>query len=106
MGETTHTQGPWTVNRDRRGAGKIYVRETRLSEVAGATAGRAVAQVTAVVGFTEQAANAHLIAASPELLEALRFVHEHAFESKWAGDERALDLVEAAIAKAEGRSDG
>lgn len=49
-------------------------------------------------------ADARLIAAAPELLDALRFIHEHAFEAKWSGDERGLGLVEAAIAKAEGRA--
>ena len=67
---TAHTPGPWVVNKDRRGAGKLYVREARLSEVAGATAGRAVAQLTAVVGSDEQLANATLVAAAP-LLGAL-----------------------------------
>lgn len=72
MADPKHTPGPWVVNQDRRGAAKLYVREAKLSEVKGATAGRAVAQVTAVVGWEEQAANALLIAAAPELLEALR----------------------------------
>jgi hypothetical protein len=118
MAETTFTPGPWTVNKDRRGAGKLYVREAKLSAVAGATAGRAVAQVTAVVGFEEQFANADLIAAAPELLSALAALLPHASEALrvasedgWAANAEEANRVrgaildaEHAIAKAEGRA--
>jgi hypothetical protein len=58
----------------------------------------------------EREANAHLIAAAPELLQALRDAAEHldfcgygdAYEREVAGDLR--QRITAAIAKAEGRS--
>ncbi len=105
MGDPTHTPGPWVVNRDRRGAGKLYVREARIAEVAGATAGRAVAHVTAVVGSDEQLGNACLVAAAPEMLEALRLALAEHGRSVLFGS-ITLDAMERAIAKAEGRDDG
>jgi hypothetical protein len=92
------------VNRDRRGAAKVYVREARKSEVAGATAGRAVAHVTAVVGYEQQLANATLIAAAPELLGALRRLLA-AVEADDIGP-GPIEDARAVIAKAEGRADG
>lgn len=95
---TAHTSGPWVVNKDRRGAGKLYVREAKLSEVAGATAGRAVAQVTAVVGSDEQMANALLMASAPDLLQAVRAL----LVADVASQDYATDLGQRAVAKAEG----
>lgn len=79
MSETKHTPGPWVVENG-------YVRQANGCDI------------------PKTPADLTLAAAAPELLEALRFIHSHAFEAKWSGDERAPDLVEAAIAKAEGRA--
>lgn len=97
--ETKHTPGPWVVNRDRRGAGKLYIREARVAEVAGATAGRAVAQVTAVVGFEQQVANADLIASAPSMRETLALTAGGLAEILAAVEivrERAMDAAKAA----------
>ena len=83
-----HAPGPWSI---RGGPPLWYLIEDRDG---------------CHVACVDVPAAAPLVAAAPELLEALRFVLAHAFEAKWAGDERALELVEAAIAKAEGRADG
>lgn len=90
MAETKHTPGPWQLH-----AG------TGLDLVAGPDGVPVMANDRPSL---ELLANARLIMAAPELLEALRFVLAHAFEAKWSGDERALHLVEAAIDKAEGRA--
>lgn len=54
-----------------------------------------------VLSEEEQAANAHLIAAAPELLEALGVVM-HLCDIIGAPDGPALDMARAAIAKAKG----
>ena len=52
-------------------------------------------------------ANARMIAALPELLEAAKAIVERANEEGWrcyrGTDESRLDILEAAIAKAEGK---
>ena len=57
---------------------------------------------------TEEAANARLIAAAPELLEALKLAEERIVElSAWAKIEaegQTIAEIRAAIAKAEGRA--
>jgi hypothetical protein len=110
MAEPKPTPGPWFVE-DRFADGDNGVLAVDGFRVAEATTwqsrmARNHRLVRRDISVEEQIANIHLIAAAPELLEALRFVLAHAFEAKWAGDERALELVEAAIAKAEGRADG
>lgn len=104
MAELRFTPGPWVVNKDRRGAGKLYVREAKLSEVAGATAGRAVAQVTAVVGSDEQLANALLMAAAPTLHLSLIGIVALLEDPKTGdvGRVGALNLARSALSKAEG----
>ena len=95
----THTPGPWTVN----ALENINVGGVFLSD--GNTVGRDG-------GFDGcvymPLADAHLIAAAPELLEALKIAeaYVHLWMTDNTGKEELDDLerIEAAIAKAEGRS--
>jgi hypothetical protein len=108
---SAHTKGPWTVRVDSTDGWSLVV--------AGGPAGRIVANVnpescpdaSSVPAFVVMpaAANARLIAAAPELLEALQELHERlvacSTESIYAGeayDSFYRDLVVEAIAKATG----
>lgn len=94
---TKHTPGPWTIGRNQAGHNAIWAMNALP-----------IAQIHYVVGDGD--ANARLIAAAPELLEALNYVLE---QSKW-GASTATDVdlesrlnnirdeVQAAITKATG----
>ena len=95
----THTQGPWRIDAcpDFSQLCELILRED----------GKKIASVNSIwTGVGEQQANARLIAAAPELLEALDNLAEH-IDSK-SGDfaMRAHFLKEAfaAIAKARGQA--
>lgn len=60
MSESNHTPGPW----------RLHDME-RATVVAGKPGGEIA---NCLNGFGDQAANAHLIAAAPELLEALQWI--------------------------------
>ena len=109
-----HTPGPWRYDESAPydGRSKGYIRESVGQEVIGRrNAGRAVCRVTGVFGDDTMRANARLIAAAPDLLDALRallkavagldapMVTEHEAERR----EPALRAARAALAKAEGR---
>lgn len=97
---TKHTPGPWSVSK----YGDDY-------NITYNTDGNWLATVydddDPFAGRPE--ADAHLIAAAPELLEALKAIQLQALQSsvnsaanEWGRE--ALDLANAAIAKAEGRT--
>ena len=87
---TQHTPGPWSVN------------FKKFDEVT-ASNGAIVASCNKLTGLVNLQANARLIAAAPDLLEALKGL------VAWADDLRREDPVEdlrkarAAISKAEGQ---
>ena len=91
----THTPGPWHVSDDMYGVGNLLV--------AGVTASNAEPIANCGLGKTGKA-NARLIAAAPELLDALQtaamaligYTHRNEII------ENALDSARAAIAKATG----
>lgn len=98
-----HTPGPWSVE--------------GLFVVGGAREDRRIAYTYRALVYCpegESVANALLISAAPDLLEALKFVQEHIADPErklrdlypafGLNASRALDMVAAAIAKAEGRS--
>lgn len=93
----THTPGPWTPH------GASVAKEGRNSEYTLAT-------VTAHIPEEEGYATARLIAAAPDLLEALRALFQHcAMVHKHWGDnnnvqeaDKAIAQAHAAIAKAAG----
>lgn len=90
-----HTPGPWKLAEAVKGRyTKTNLRRIR-SEREGTEHG-AVCEVYGIKDGTEANANARLIAAAPEMLEALRVAEES------VGDLKALEIVRAAIAKATG----
>lgn len=107
MSTSKHTPGPWAI---RLGQSVVEIRTT---------AGLPIAQTTSGHYWQnfgpEAEANARLIAAAPDMLEALRhaeailsYAPEMSTNKNGAGPNtsthHALRLVRAAIAKAEGRS--
>ena len=97
------TPGPWFAGTQSDGSGwvDIYIPSYSRNPVASATPaapGDAEARRD-----HETLANAHLIAAAPELLEVLEHVRD-AMEASggWDGDEHVFELVVAAIEKATG----
>ena len=102
MSETKHTPGPWVAD-DNEGFSmwKIY---SRMSPSGSGVQGSRVADV---IGDSAEAdANAALIAAAPELLEALRLLLAECEHQAWIGnmpDDRVeFGIARAAIAKAKG----
>jgi hypothetical protein len=108
--KTQHTPGPWSASDD----GIIPV------VVANLETGIGIAEVSSVLragplDFREVAANARLIAAAPDLLEALRWSETilHQYWTATTTEEKnhyaadipsALETMHKAIAKAEGRT--
>ena len=87
-----HTPGPWKFY-DDSSDGKT----NRIEIVA---IGKTVARIYHSVP-SEDLPNAHLIAAAPDLLEALRYVRAALPHERWADDMKKL--ADAVIAKAEGQ---
>lgn len=99
MSEANHTPGPWVAS------------FTRLSEVR-ATNGAVIAKCQKLTDLTNLQANARLIAAAPELLDACMAMLEwddrekdHAIDFNARMDlcRAAFDKARAAIAKATGQ---
>jgi hypothetical protein len=101
--QTKHTPGPWEIGSINKKDKNLYWSAVFTPKNTGKfhtpRAGEALG-----VDREECEANAHLIAAAPDLLEALRLLLEASDglngESEWL-DER-LNAARAAIAKAEG----
>jgi hypothetical protein len=102
---TAYTKGPWRAV-ETRGAMNfpiIAIEECisghylQVASVSNSTAAAAKIPVDAIE------ANARLMAAAPELLEALKAIFEHNCFSPMAGDVRVYRLSLQAIAKAEGK---
>ena len=102
MIKTKHTPGPWSINR----AAATHVQDARERGIA-ACGGYYSTDAKLAMADGEQEANARLIAAAPELLDALRGLLA-ARDSTTMGRERELyeewiPKARAAVAKAEGR---
>ncbi len=90
----THTPGPWTV-RHLTGFPLMIATQPDADGF-----GEPIADTSRHMLPAEALANARLIAAAPDLLEALKWALEHA---EWSNDtETGTDPIRAAIAKAEG----
>lgn len=90
-----HTPGEWTINEWPQAGTDIAI---------GAIGTPLIAKVVLRdCSINEQRANAHLIAAAPELLEALRTAETLIALDIIRDDAGCLKRVRAAIAKAEGR---
>ena len=98
MEEMKHTPGPW----------RIGTAPPNGEQTIGTIRGMMVAVATTGVGMEEETlANASLIAAAPEMLEALQslvnqFLQRGVFTDPEHPDRIALALAESAIAKATG----
>lgn len=101
--EMKHTPGPWFTKRE--GFSTVYV-EARIG---GGWLQEVAACGPTKEGSVQQEANAHLIAAAPELLEALKCLKRETVLSDVDMDyikshfQPWLDKAEAAIAKAIGQ---
>jgi hypothetical protein len=96
MRETTHTAGPWTVRATLLGGALGYSFKVDMPN------GTTLLQCG---GHENQEANARLIAAAPELLEALDYFHQFAELNDDGEDEKFTTMLKkarAAIAKAKG----
>jgi hypothetical protein len=94
MRESKHTPGPWIVGRGADGLPIIHTAPDTVSP-----SGQGVAHICKRAMCQDHEANARLIAAAPDLLEALRALLWK--PDGWVEQENAR----AALAKAEGRTD-
>lgn len=92
--ETNPTPGPWSATPD----GFIAAPSDQMND------GYYIASTH---GYDERLANARLIASAPDLLAALKLVREMGWPETRQTEvpDRLLDVVDAAISKAEGRSE-
>lgn len=114
MSEVKHTPGPWEVEGPMGAEIGLSVVQAGLKTyewefiamACQSTAGDERMGRQRFISPEEQEANARLIAAAPELLNALKEILETDFsqESSWDYSEGIKDVARAAIAKAEGRS--
>ena len=93
MKEMKHTPGPW----------RIGTAPPNGEQAIGTIRGMMVAVATTGVGMEKETlANARLIAAAPELLEALRGMLEVFGDEFGIGSSETCDAARAAIAKSTG----
>lgn len=115
MSESNHTPGPWSVE-DPMGADVgLWIVQTGLEPrqwsciavVTDDADGGARDEGGRFIGCAEQQANARLIAAAPEMFDALKAMRSAAMAipENWSDAMmRAARMANSAIAKAEGRS--
>ena len=95
MSETKHTPGPWKVY------GDYIVPASSKPNKYGMQSGEYIAQHYDTIGCGTKKANAHLIAAAPELLEAcIEALYWLDVSSR--GEEECAKKLQAAIDRAEG----
>lgn len=93
MTQGKHTQGPWSARKAAHGPIDIVAED-----------GRDIVTLYGGGVDEDKADNARLIAAAPEILEALKTANEKLRSLLFDGDEHPLVAASnAAIAKAEGR---
>jgi len=96
----THTQGAWHIGVGN-GTGSIFADSGRTRLESGGTTLYPICQVNGGWNDAEDAANARLIAAAPELLEACKLAEEN-LAPLYSGDHLVLRTLRAAIQKATG----
>lgn len=102
MSTPKHTPGPWTAQKERFGKNGIFqeinIRGPVVLEESGHTFN------PNFVATINNEANANLIAAAPEMLEALERAEVMLLSSKDAQSDFILTLIQPAIKKARGES--
>jgi hypothetical protein len=103
MGDVKHTPGPWRVHVEP-GSGPSWSSDSVFVCGAGSWPEEQISRVNVQDGLGEREANARLIAASPDLLEALESIFALGSDGEHSGDRhaRCRDIARAAIAKATG----
>jgi hypothetical protein len=113
MERGTHTPGPWQIRPPKDHEGHVHIVGTQLGDdgITIATAYPTASSPASGPRYLRREANAHLIAAAPELLDALKLAsellgHDRVSSGPLIGDyelDTAIEIIHAAIAKAEGR---
>ena len=103
---TSHTPGPWTIGKVSHKKQRVDIDSLHADPTVGHHTWRGLARAYGCNDMPEEGtpamlANARLIAAAPELLEALTDCVEHMHWTQPLG-EAALKKAKAAIAKATG----
>jgi len=97
MAQTKHTPGPWHVADSQTYAAEVRFTTVRRKEVT-------LARISTPQGRRDQAlANALLIAAAPDLLDALRDLWAWQGSVQESTSDALSEKVQAAIAKSTGR---
>lgn len=101
MSKAQHTQGPWKYDGD--GFDSVAAQDFGTEGYTVMTDDcTPICEVDGVVDDEEAEANARLISAAPDLLEALKELTEEAFKNMSGGKGHLIDNAYAAIAKAPG----
>lgn len=100
---TKHTPGPWWVCQELDGY--VQCRFTWVRDQFGLQIASTYNQTRAELQapLIEAVANARLIAAAPDLLEALKLAHDHLCVSPGYEGSKEIAQIRAALDKAEGR---
>lgn len=91
--ETKHTKGQWMINKNSLNQQVPYIIHSEYGRIA-----NILNYDSSIEWIAESEANAKLIAAAPELLEALNRAYNDFKNSRWT--EETYDLIEIAIKKA------
>lgn len=94
---TKHTSGPWDIKNKENEFIIVNVQRDRPDYT--------VAFIPNINKYTQNTANAQLIATAPELLEALKMASDFLnYGEAMHSSKLVYDIIEAAIAKAEGNT--
>ena len=96
-----HTPGPWQMGESHETAVEVQIAREPFSRIATVIGGSRVLRGPSLSGDTMEA-NARLIAAAPDMLEALRKVDDLLVENATEPTDLQA-ILRAAIAKAKGR---
>ena len=93
MSTTAHTPGPWNIEMCLTGG---VFGTTSVYVVSGLSGERQIASVNSQDGYGEQMANAFVMAAAHDLLEACEAMHKYD-QFDWENADVFIDLYEAAM---------
>ena len=102
-----HTPGPWSVGEVSHKKQRVDIDSLHADQTVGHQTWRGLARAYGcedmpAEGTAAMLANARLIAAAPELLEALELLVDNPYREGTESDERLRRIARAAIAKATG----